>query len=236
MDEPRFRLAVEDGQVRFEFKAHYATEEQAREEIADYIRVWEFDATLRRGNPDSLRLQFEKADIIGRDPTPGAAGLKAHFVAAGTGSAKLTVSAPNYPAPPSDVAINCNVEIMHLRYMRYRENREPLPSMAYFCLTVLEAAAGSRKAAAGKYGIDMSVLNRIGDLTANRGGAEARKAGGVVTELSPQERHFLDRAVKAIVRRAAERAHAPTDALLKISLSELPSPENVIDQGADATK
>ena len=179
-DEPRFHLSVEDMRARFAFKVHYATVEQARDAIADYIRVWEFDATLRRGNPDSFRLRFEKADIVDLNPTPGAVRLSSSLVAGvGIGSAHLTVSTPNYPSPPSDLTINPDAETMYGRYMGHRQKREPLPGMAYFCLTVLQAGAGGRKAAARKYGIDISVLAKIGDLTANRGGAQARKAGGV---------------------------------------------------------
>ena len=232
VDEPRFRLGVEDLRARFEFKAHYATAEQAREVIADYIRVWEFDATLKHGNPDSFRLRFEKAEIVDRIPTPGAVRLSGCFVGVtGTGSARLTVSTPNYPSPPSDLAINPDAETMYGRYMGYRQKREPLPGMAYFCLTVLQAGAGGRKAAARKYGIDISVLAKIGDLTANRGGAQARKAGGVATELSHQEHRFLDRAVKAIVRRVAVRAHASTGVLATISLSDLPSLADTVAHG-----
>ena len=232
VDEPQFRLGVEDLRARFELKAHYPTAEQARAVVADYIRVWEFDATLKRGNPDSFILRFEKAEIVDRNPSPGTVRLSGCGVAVFvTESAKLTVSTPNYPSPPSDLAINPDAETMYGRYMGYRQKREPLPGMAYFCLTVLEAGAGGRKAAAAKYGIDISVLKKIGDLTANRGGAQARKAGGVATELSLQEHRFLDRAVKAIVRRVAERAHAPTGALPTISLSELPSLADTIDQG-----
>lgn len=231
-DDPRFHLGVEDLRARFAFKAHYATVEQARDAIADYIRVWEFDATLRRGNPDSFRLRFEKAEIVDLNPTPGAVRLRSDFVAGvGIGSAHLTVSTPNYPPPPSDLTINPDAETMYGRYMGYRQKREPLPSMAYFCLTVLQDGAGGRKAAARKYGIDMSVLAKIGDLTANRGGAQARKAGGVATELSHQECRFLDRATKAIVRRVAERAHASTGVLPTISLSDLPSLTDTADHG-----
>lgn len=232
VDEPRFRLGVDDMRARFELKAHYPTAEQARAAVADYIRVWEFDANLKRGNPDSFRLRFEKAEIVDRNPTPGAVRLRGCFVGvAGTGSAKLTVSTPNYPSPPSDLVIKSDAKKMYGRYMEYRQKREPLPGMAYFCLTVLEAGAGGRRAAAAKYGIDISVLAKIGDRSANRGGAQARKADGVATELSPQERRFLDRAVKAIVRRVAERAHDPTGALPTISLSDLPSLADTSDQG-----
>ena len=145
VDEPRFRLTVEERQARFELKAHHATEEQARDEIADYIRTWEFDATLKRGNPDAFRLEFEKAEVIDRNPTPGVVRLSARFEAQGTGSARITLRVPEYPAPPTDIALDPDAETMHQRYLRHRQGGEPLPAMAYFCLTVLELAAGGRK-------------------------------------------------------------------------------------------
>ena len=233
VEEPGFRLCVEGLRARFEFKAHYATAEQARNAIADYIRVWEFDATLKRGNPDSFRLRFETAEIVDRNPTSGALRVSGCLVGEGAGtlSVKLTVSTPNYPSLPSDLAIDPDAETLYGRYMGYRQKREPLPGMAYFCLTVLQHGAGSRKAAARKYGIDIAVLAKLGDLTANRGGAQARKAAGVATELSHQEHRFLNGAVKAIVRRVAERAHAPTGTLPTIALSDLPPLADSVDRG-----
>ena len=71
VEAPAFRLTVRDGQARFEFKVHYATPERAREEIADYIRLWVFDATLDRDDPDAFGLEFERAQVIDRKPTPG---------------------------------------------------------------------------------------------------------------------------------------------------------------------
>jgi len=44
VEDSRCRLRVDDRRARFEFKVHHGTEERARGEIADYIRVWEFDA------------------------------------------------------------------------------------------------------------------------------------------------------------------------------------------------
>ena len=106
-EEPGFRLTVEDGKVRFELKEHYATEEQAREAVAEYIRVWEFDATLEYGSSDSFRLAFDNPEIVDRKPTPGQIDVVARGVA---GFASLAVSVqtqpPAYPEPPSDIALN----------------------------------------------------------------------------------------------------------------------------------
>ena len=224
VEEPKFRLAVEDSRVRFEFKVHYATQEQAREKLADYIRVWEFDATLKRGNPDAFRLVFQKAEVIDRSPTPGTVSLSAGEVVRVTDSLKSTLRVPEYPAPPSDIALDPYAEMMHYRYLRHCQDREPLASMAYFCLTTLELAAGGRQAAADRYRIDFKVLGKIGELTSrNRGGPDARKASRAPT-LTDRERQFLDQAVKAVIRRVAERAHSPPGQLPRISLLDLPSP------------
>ena len=134
IEEAEFRIDVADGRVRFEFKKHFATEQEAREAIAEYIRLWQFDASLRRGNADAFKLEFDKAEIVDRNPTPGAVRLSGSFQAQVSGSAKLTLQAAAYPVPPQDTALDPDVETMHRRYMNYRQGREPLPSMAYFCV------------------------------------------------------------------------------------------------------
>ena len=138
-DEPGFRLTVEDRKARFAFKEHHASEEHAREAVAEYIRVWQFDAALRYGNPDAFRLVFERAEIVDRNPTPGEVRLSGKLtVNAGVGTARLTTVVRQYPSPPSDIALSTDAETMHQRYMGYRGKHEPLQSMAYFCLSMLE--------------------------------------------------------------------------------------------------
>ena len=229
-DEPGFWLTVDDNRARFRFKEHYATVEKAREALAEYIRVWEFHAQLENG-PNSFKLEFDNSEVIDREPTPGEVNLNVQFRGGkATGSAELTVCAFDYPQPPSAIALNPDVETMYGRYMGYREGREPLASMASFCLTVLEAATGAdkkkRSAATETFKIDKCVLSRIGDLSANKGGVEARKADGLATDFSSQERDFLERAVKAIIRRVAEKQFAPEEELPIISTSDLPSIES----------
>ena len=125
-DEPAFRLEVKYNQARFELKDHYATEEDAREAIDDYICVWEFEARLEKG-PDSFGLEFDRAEIIDRNPTSGVTGLSAEFKATGYGSAKLTIGFRNYPSPPSDFSLLGHrdpcVQTMFDRYMNYLNYR-----------------------------------------------------------------------------------------------------------------
>ena len=119
---------------------------------------------------------------------------------------------------------------MYDRFLGYRSGREPLPGLAYFCLTMLEKSAGIRRErnrdtrrqkVADKYGIDQAVLNKIGQLSSEKGGSEARKASGIGRELTPSEACFLKKAVPVLIRRAAEVAHDPNESRDTIMLSEL---------------
>ena len=182
-DEQGFRLSVAEGSARFELNDHYPTVAAAHEAIADYRRAWEFDAQLKRG-PGSFRLILDrgKSELVDRKPTPGIASVRLSLTA---GTPIVSVSAqvqlPTYPEPPSDIALSPDIETMHQRFMGYRNGREPLAGMARFCLTVIESATGERRnkrvAAARIYGIDKRILDRIGDLSAYRGGAESTKSG-----------------------------------------------------------
>ena len=215
-EEPAFRLEVKDKQVCFELKDHYASAAEARNAIDDYIRVWEFSACLENG-PDSFRLNFERAQIEDRNPPPPVPGVKS--IAAtfrggySTMTVKLSVVKKQYPLPPSGLKLCPDVQTMYDRYMGYRRGKEPLASMAYFCLTVLVSLAKknrkrkpTRKRAAEMYGIKPEVLDKIGYLSSERGGQQARKAEGKDNDLTAQDRRFLKQAIKTIIRRVAEKA------------------------------
>ena len=125
--------------------------------------------------------------------------------------AKPLIKPNAYPDPPLNTVLTPNVETMYYRYLDYCNGKEPLASMASFCLTVFEASTGRKKGqrrhAAKMYRIEKQVLDKIGDLTTNKGGATVRKAAGVETEFSPQECQFSQHAVRTIIRRMAQYAH-----------------------------
>ena len=232
-EEAAFRVVLEDGTARFELKEHHATEEEALERVRPYVRSWEMDACLR-GQPGDFGLQFRRAKVIDRDPpppTPGTVRLAARGIAgvATIGRANLSVVKPSYPAPPAGLTLKADdpdVVKMYERLSRYYEGREPLPSMAYLNLTVIEDKFPSpkRRNAARALQIDLAVLDTIGDLSSTKGGTEAaRKAMGTATELSTNEERFLKEAVKQIIRRAAEVAQSPGVALPPITLASLPA-------------
>ena len=164
-EETGFRVEIANEQVCFEFKEHYETKDAAREAIEDYIRVWEFDASLREG-PNHFKLKFKRAHIEDRKPTPGVMDTSVSITSGVPKvSVMATVSKP-YPSPPSSgLKLIPDVQTMYDRYMGYLQGREPLASTAYFCLTILERSTKKkrcRELASEVYRIELEVLNKIG--------------------------------------------------------------------------
>ena len=110
---------------------------------------------------------------------------------------------------------------MYQHYLRHLGGGEPLPAMAYFCLTKLEQMAGSRDAAAVRFGISKKVLRRIGELSTNKGGASARKAAGHAVPHTPEEERFLKSAIKTVIHRAAEVEYGPNPTRSIITLADI---------------
>ena len=143
-----------------------------------------------------------------------------------TSSPKVTVSPPTYPSPPTGIdSNNPDVQTLYLRYKNFRGGGESLPSFAYFCLTVLEhpftpPQKGKRLRAAASYGIDVDVLDRIGELSSTKGGSGARKREGVDAPLTDDDRRFLERATVRLIRRLAEY-HATQGGLSTISMKDV---------------
>ena len=218
-EEPDFHVKIANGKVRFAFKKHYATEEAARTSIAEYICAWEVDAGLK-GGANCFKLKYYDRQIEDRSPTPGMKDVSWTFRA---GTPTVTISATvdkQYPPPPPGLKIIPDVQLMYNRYMDYLQGREPLTSMAYFCWTMVKDDPTT------KTDFSRRVCNTIGRLSLGGGPKYARKREGINKEpLTDQECHFLMEAIKAIIRRAAERAHGPNRGLPPISMSGLPTPK-----------
>ena len=236
-ERPKFRVKLEDGRARFELKEHYATPREARAVVQPFIEQWEFEEALRIG-PGQFALSFDRAVVVDRQPTPGvhsvwAGPIRWHFALS---TPQVTVSGP-YPQPPSEQAMDIydpDVQTMLHRYTGYRQGHEPLPSMAYFCLTMLEyrftgnSGGSSRDKAAEHFRVDRDVLNHIGRLTGDKvgkGGRGARKAidgKGIPEDFSPEEQLFLAGAIRHLILQAARVAAPPDADIPKITMADLP--------------
>ena len=145
IEHTTFHLKLEDSEARFELKEHYPTWQQAQQAIQPFIQHWELRASLESG-PGTFTLNFKRHEMIDRKPTPGVISVSAFPI-----SFNFTISSPTvtvsrqFLQPPCERRMNIDnpdVQTMLHRYMGYRQEREPLPSMAYFCYEVFAKRLG----------------------------------------------------------------------------------------------
>jgi hypothetical protein len=207
------RFGLEKNQLRCEMKLHVATSEEARALIDPILRGWEMEVELARG-PGEVRFGYENAEIIDRTPpTPGV--IRGHVMVTlqdallvSSGTVTRHITRGKYPDPPVGFHLTPDAESILLRFRGYQDGREPLLSMAYFCLTAVESAAGRRNRrsnAAKTFGISERVLRKLGDLTSKRGDrASARKAQSSAQPLTGSERAWIEAAIKQLVLRLCD--------------------------------
>ena len=236
-DDELFCIRADKGEVTLEPKNHYATEEEAKRAVEAFVRRWEFEAALS-ARSGAFRLLYAGVDIIDRSPPPPPPGVVivdpvTFRIGVLKAQARVTKVLAGYPAPPSGPAIepdDPDASFMLSRLDLYRQGREPLAGLANLCLTVLEDSArqvavgeeNKRNTAANHYRIARRILERVGTLSAKKGGPVARKAEGRSDPFTKEETRFLEAAVTAFIRRAAEKVADPSRNLPVITMADLP--------------
>ena len=222
-EEEGFSIRIEDGRVCLVMKEHYPTEAAAKDAVEPYLWSWELGAALT-GRPGYFKLKFDGSKIEDRNPIPSEMYATKEFPPPSYSVTVIRLSQA-YPKPPIGVSLkrNCDVELMHSRYEDLCNDRDKLPSVAQFCLTMLERLAGGRAKAVEKFKVESKVLNKVGGLADKKGGRTmARKAKGIDLEFTPGETLFLENAVKVFIRRVAEEAHSPGGSFRRIKLDDFP--------------
>lgn len=225
-----FSIHVQNNIATFRLKERHATVDLARAIIEPFVRAWELDAELYRGF-GAFQLAYRSAEICDPKQPPG---QNVHDCSVWL-DVKMDVTVDAvvergcYPSPPANLAVNADVETMLQRFNLYRQGRDTPAGMAYFCLTMLESMVDSnggssrREAVAQMFRIDKSVLGLLGQLTAKKGGTQARKAAGIANEFTLAERQWLEAVVKAIIRRAAAVAYDENEKLDTLTMSDFPA-------------
>jgi hypothetical protein len=183
---------------------HFASEAEARPIVDSFLRAWEVSASLQMGR-EEFKFEFDHSDIVDRAPQPSCA-VNIHVASVGGritlfGNATVVLIRNEYTGPLQNFNVTMMVEMLWNRYKHYLQGKEPLFSMSYFCLTALEKHAGNRKKVAAKYDIEQKVLNTIGNISTNRGGAiDARKMpkNGFVPP-SQKELEWLAAAIRQLI-------------------------------------
>ena len=214
-DGATFRISLAAGILTVDMMEHHPSIESAQSRVKPYLQSWELATALEFGL-DSFRFVYQTGHVIDRNPpSPGSVIVTVPTAVArvSAGVVHLVIGLRDYPPPPANFAVSPDVETLWTRFRGYKEGREPLPPMAYFCLTVLETFGGGgrkagRLAAAAKLGIDFTVLEKLGNLVSQKGDertARKRPASGWKAH-SAQEFGWIEAVLIAAVRRLAQYA------------------------------
>jgi hypothetical protein len=236
-----FYLRLEDDMLYVLMREHHETTESARKRVEKYLRSWEISAALQYGGNPEVWFEFDRAEVLDltehpRSPpgTPQVVRLSTASMGIAAVSATAHVMSRSYPNPPDDFTVSDDVEVMWALYERHRQDRERLLTMAATCLSWLEFRAqqndptgkkSKRAKAAQQYNIEIDVLQKLGELSANLGsGAEARKVhrGSQLRNPTHIERKWIEEAIKRIIRQVGNHAADPQGVLRKITMSNLP--------------
>jgi hypothetical protein len=204
-----FTGVLDEGTLTLRPKDHYPSIFAARELADRFLRAWELDATLNGGR-GSIAFEYRTGEVIDRDPPPPGSPQSIEVQCASHAligcQASVHVTRSKYPDPPEYFQFTPDVEVLWGRIEGYRLGREPLLSMAYFCLSWLERRmANSREDAALVLNAEKPVLGKLGELTSKRGDSSmARKASHSPQPLSDAERVWIIAALEKLLRNAGE--------------------------------
>lgn len=209
-------------------KEHYASREEVRAVCEPLVQAWQVLIAVDLGFID-VHLKYERTEVVDRAPTPGVVEIQLEGVAGisvvGTMTA-VSLLKRHVQAPDPTLRITPDVNSLWQRYCQYRRGKEPLLSMAYFVLTVVEGLGGGTRAmAAATFNVEPKVLAKIGELTANRGDratARKMKANRAESPLTHEEQTWLEKAVQNLILQVGRRNGAPPPTALR--LADLPSP------------
>ena len=218
-----FVLRMDKDQAVFKMKGHYSSLEEAKSVVEDYLERWKVIIGLEHDPGDlDFRYNAYEFELIHQDGKKSIASAYAADIINFSEKMEVQLSRDKFPVRPDKFKLSPDVITMYERYKLYRKGKESLTSMAYMCLTVLEASARTyseynqnnnlRGKASHQYNIEYDVLNELGKLTVKGDELEARKVpkNGVLKPLTQKERDWIIRTIKVLIRRAGEWADDPS--------------------------
>ena len=223
-----FKIVLKEGRLEVIMKREVQTEVEARTAVEPNLRSWELDHFLSVGRRE-FWFEFNNSVIIDKSPTPP--GDKVVHVGLGefiltSDEVLLKLTKKMYPVPNFSLSTTPDVETLVTRYEGFTKKKEPLLSMAYFCLTVMVAGGGNLKDTARKFNIQKEVFKKLGELTSKRGDlTESRKAKDRTSfeSLTAKEIDWITVAIRKLIRRKAEYDHDPNGSYSVIDLAGLPN-------------
>ena len=199
-----------DGILSIEPSAHFVRESEARSAVEPFLNAWEASSNLQSQSTETINFKFVRSEIIDLNPPqPGESQTiyaeTGGFVTA-FGTVSFHVTRKVYPSPRDAFELALDAQSAYSRWLAFKEGHEPLQSMAYFVLTMLEGAGPDKRGqAAAQYKIDKAILNEIGRLASTKGSALTARKASSSSDLTGTEQAWLERAIPLVVIRIGER-------------------------------
>ena len=174
--------------------------------------------TSFNSGPGTFTLKFKRSDMKDRRPTPSEFSVSPDPTSiVWTASSPTIMVSRQYSQPPPKRQMNLDnpdVQTMLYGYMGYRQGRESLPSMAYFCCEVFFKRLGKGINHAGdKHKIRHKLINKVKNLASNKGGDQGRHSSAIDCPLTHVEIQLLEKVVEAMIIRGAMVAANPDQAI-----------------------
>ena len=209
------RFSLADGTLTVEPKQRFSDHESAHNAVQPWLRSFAIGHHLT----DGRRIHFELESSVTQHPAHDRIDWTVHVTLGVSARASLDRhrQGVRYPQPLNNCVTNEDVETAYQRWDNYRRDREPLPGVAYFVLTLLEERAGSRRKASMRFRIARNVLDRVGELSSVAGTpTTARKADH--REMTPEEATWLKQAIESVILRLGCAEQLPD----RITMDDLP--------------
>ena len=219
IDNEYFRGKLENGILTIEMKISFNSSNEAKILVDKYLRSWEiYSGLIYQKDVLGFTLNtissIEIVDHKNGKPPDIIESFEEFIYSSGSINSQ---SEYEYTKPTDSFTTSPDVETLWYRFKEYLENREPLLSMAYFCITFLEKKAGDRRRAASQYGIEFDILKNIGELSSTRGDVRnARKAKSLQGKLKHSEIIWIEAAIAKIIQRLGEYENGDKSSILKM--------------------
>lgn len=230
-----FEVVLKDDRLMATPGRQYPSEASARNALEPLLRAWEESALL-----DSclIRFEFLNADLIDSECASGdnVVYMKSSLSLATTFRATLTLQHGKYPAPNPGFASSELTAKLTNRFRRFKDQAEPLCSMGYWVLSLLETTFGCRKNVASTLRIEEEILRVFGDLTAVDDPIHGRKTNpkefrstllrsqnrSLHAPLCPKEVQWIEATVVLLIRRVGEHNANPSG-YARLTMRDLPN-------------
>jgi len=233
---PDFNIRIDGQHVALLPQTHFADSDTVLAACAPLVQAWQIMIATEVNSID-VELSFMQIEWMDRAPSSGVAEARLDSIATGTATMHAMSIRPfrRHPnAPDPALRVTPNMNSLWQRYCGYKRGTEPLLSMAYFVLTVVEALAAQTQAdgtrfkalavAARVFNVEEAVLKKIGELSSTRGDrSTARKVGANQPErpLMSEECVWLEQAVQKLILQVGRTNGVPSPNSLR--LADLPS-------------